>query len=947
MQMWTQNKVTGLAGVVVATALLMGGCSGDGILGDIGSIIPPATPKPSTSTSPTIRFIQPATTVRVQQGATINLQWADTHPAGAVTVQLFYDRDGTSNTGDEQTITILTESAATAGGTYAWNTTGIASNVYRLAAVIDDQVHPAVTTYLAYEIVILPKTNTQPETAEMTLKMLKPATDQRLSPGQSAMITWQANDPTGKASLYLYYDLDVNPINDNKSLIAVLNPGDMQVGDRDYGWTIPVGLQGTYNILGRLTNGVDPDLFAYAPGSIVLGGGVADAAQRDMADVGRIFSGFTFEGYVPYGRLGDVMAGGKNSNGQSWDYDGDGYSDFVLVAPKVLSQIYAGIIQPDGRTGVGEAYLIYSRGAAGRWPQQGAKVSIGNITGFSLEGVKFVGPAFTNSSAGIQDAMFLEDVDGDSRPELLFSTSDINGVVEDQQDYDPLDSDQIHAPGDNVPPGWPQGMYYYQCPGWQVFSDQPSGLVDGISLPNRNRAPEEMRSGLVAWVSSQSQGTIRNGTVLMDEIAGQAILFSQVQKIRQADGMKVFPNAGGDDSGWGARLGQSKFFGERDYPSVLVARPNHAGGAGSVKVMPHAQMVEVTTNWTTRPPPEISDFETAINAFTFPGADTTGGDDPDRNPEWPYWWYRFMDPLASSLPNRVLPQPSEFNFDIINRNAADAADGHMTNPTGLRDFDGDTIEDLAVAMPDSAGQMGLAYVVYGNNAFVGADVSRFATSTGTVRGFELRGTQIGEQLGFKMAGPGNVTRDASAGKSEWLLTAPQRDWAGRVDCGAVILVPGQPQLGSFTVDDVLPNLKGAILYGSNAGDKLGTYLAAVGDVDRDGYQDFLVSAPGYSDLVRGRAQCGAVYLLYGGPHLEGEFDISDIGTSNLPGKIYIGPETNAAIGPVSGAGDTDSDNFDDFLIAQPNAITQITSSGAGLLEAGKVWLVYGSRREAP
>lgn len=913
-----RNKVLGLASLAATTALLMGACPMDSIL-NVGQ--QPA----SQAARPTIQFVLPNARADVLQGDIISIQWTDTHPAGAATIRLFYDRDGVAGSGDaEPTITTLTESAATTGGTYAWNTAGVAPNVYRLAATIDDQVNPPVTVYLAYEMVI--RSNAVVPPAEgMTLNMLTPATTLAPKVGEGIRINWTANDPSHNAMLYLYYDPDVNPVNGNESLIAVVNPGTGEIGSNDYGWTIPDGLNGTYNILGRLHNGVDPDVYDYAAGAVQLGStGQADAV-RDLQRAGQDFATAIFDGYIPNGHLGKVMTGGR-------DFNGDYYDDFILVAPDGISPMseYAQF----GVFSGGEAYLIYSRGVSGRWPQ-GQSVSVGGITSYALNGVKFVGPSYTSSTAGITDVMFIDDVDGDNLPEIVFGMADINTVFQDQQDYDPLDGTGIHAGTPPAPAGWTAGKYYFQCPGWQPFSDQPNGSGDDWLVPG-------MRSGLVAWVSSQSG--ISNHTVLIDQVGGQMIYARP--EIARGMGLKVFPIAGGDDSHWGQKLGTTKLMGNLS-PTVMIARPAHVSGAGSIKVMPHDNMLEVTTHWTEADASAVTIFNTAPKCFTFPYADSTpNNNDPDRIPAWPFPWGVFMDPMSWIDLNtdpywnpggRRLPPPNASRFDIINSNAVDAANGGLTNPTGLKDFDGDKVEDAAVASPGSLNNTGIAYVVYGSRSFNGMDLSLFRSAT--ARGAELRGTQVGEQLGYKMAGPGNVTREAAVGKSDWLLTAPKRSWSGRTNCGAVILVPGQALLGSYTVDDVVPTLGGAIIYGANTGDQLGMYLTAAGDVDRDGYQDFLVSAPGYS--TPDRPHCGAVYLIYGGPHLQGEFDINDIGTANLPGKMYIGPEANAAIGPVAPAGDTDNDYYDDFLIAQPNANAQ------GLAETGRVWLIYGGLREAP
>ncbi len=928
-----RNKALGLAGCIAATALLMGACPGTDILNN------GQQPAAQDTVGPTIAFAQPTARVDVATGDQIAIQWTDSHPAGAATIQLFYDRDGVAGTGDEITIAMLTETAATTTGGYAWNTTGLVPNIYRLGATISDQVNPPVTRYLDYEIVIRAAAGPQPSQEGLSLDMQTPATSMQPQVGQSVLISWKATDPSSSAHLYLYYDTDLDPTNDNKTLIATVGPGTNEVGSNDYGWTIPDGLFGSFHILGRLTNGVDPDVFAYAPGTVQIGAGMS--FDRDLSKVGVNFAGAIFNGYVPHGRLGDVMTGGR-------DWNRDTYSDFLLVAPKALSQGTYGRYNEGGVTGVGEAYLIFSSGISGRWPQ-GKAISVGNITSYALEGIRFIGPAFSATTSGFSDAMFIDDVDGDNQPELLFGFSDLNAVMIDDQDYDPLDSDAIHDPAQNPSTGGTnraespaKGRYYFHAPGWKEYSDSDNGHIDDL-------VGGEMRSGLVTWISSKS--AINDTTVYVDDVGGVDIL--ALPQTGKGIGMKIFPDAGGDNNtGWGAKLGTSKLLGDLS-PCVLIARPHQATGAaapeaGSVKVMPHNNMHTVTDNWAGGIG-NVTVFNVQPKCFTFPYADSDAAPtDPDRVPRWPFPWSWFMDPVVVDRTaldwHLVLQPPDPLHFDIVNdTNVADATNGHLTNPTGLQDFDGDKIEDAAVASPGSNNDTGITYVVYGNPSWFGADLGQFATVTGSASGFELRGTQQGEKLGFKMVGPGNLTEDVNAGLSDWVMSAPMRSWAGRANCGAIVIVPGQrPRLlGSKTVDQVVTDLGGAIIYGANPNDQFGTYLCAAGDVDRDGYQDLLIAAPNYTDLIRSRAHCGAVYLIYGGPQLRGELDIRHIGDENLPGKVYIGPAANALVGPVSKAGDVDNDYYDDFLIAQPNA------SPNGLTEAGQVWLVYGGRRTAP
>ena len=71
-------------------------------------------------------------------GQTVNIQWtADNVRAGKVS--LCYDADATWNNGNEHWIEIDQVSAANAGGSYDWNTTGVAAGTYYLAGYLYDR----------------------------------------------------------------------------------------------------------------------------------------------------------------------------------------------------------------------------------------------------------------------------------------------------------------------------------------------------------------------------------------------------------------------------------------------------------------------------------------------------------------------------------------------------------------------------------------------------------------------------------------------------------------------------------------------------------------------------------------------------------------------------------------------------------------------------------------
>ncbi len=101
-------------------------------------------------------------------------------------------------------------------------------------------------------------------------------------------------------------------------------------------------------------------------------------------------------------------------------------------------------------------------------------------------------------------------------------------------------------------------------------------------------------------------------------------------------------------------------------------------------------------------------------------------------------------------------------------------------------------------------------------------------------------------------------------------------------------------------------------------------MAGAGDVNDDGYDDFLVGAP-YDD--QGGSNAGATYLVLG--PVGGEASLGDVGVK-LRGNVtydYAGRR-------MDGAGDVDGDGFDDVLVS-----AYYEDSGGA--EAGAVHLFYG------
>lgn len=183
-------------------------------------------------------------------------------------------------------------------------------------------------------------------------------------------------------------------------------------------------------------------------------------------------------------------------------------------------------------------------------------------------------------------------------------------------------------------------------------------------------------------------------------------------------------------------------------------------------------------------------------------------------------------------------------------------------------------------------------------------------------GVALTGAVASDAAGTAVASAGDVNGD---GFRDLLVTAPMNATAGSA-AGAVYLIYGSNDVLSSTAS--LTTVADAIFTGVTASDQAGVAVAGAGDVDGDGYDDFLVGSSNNTSST------GVVYLVYGD---SAEFT----GTLSLgtAGVAFTGESSGGQAGAaVAGAGDVNGDGRDDFIIGAP-ALT--TNTGAAYVVLGK------------
>jgi FG-GAP repeat protein/VCBS repeat protein len=196
--------------------------------------------------------------------------------------------------------------------------------------------------------------------------------------------------------------------------------------------------------------------------------------------------------------------------------------------------------------------------------------------------------------------------------------------------------------------------------------------------------------------------------------------------------------------------------------------------------------------------------------------------------------------------------------------------------------------------------------------------------TVSLAGWRVEGEQGGARLGSSLAAA-DVNGD---GFGDLIVGAPGFDGAAPND-GRVSVY-----LGS---SGGLANVPDWMGHGIQRGAHFGAHVAAAGDVNGDGFDDIVVSAPDF-DRLGASSKAAATGSLDHHEHYtsdEGAFFVfhgSPTGLSAAPQRIVVGIERGEHFGSaVAGAGDVNGDGFDDLLVG---ATGKLDGLGAMFLFTG-------------
>lgn len=258
--------------------------------------------------------------------------------------------------------------------------------------------------------------------------------------------------------------------------------------------------------------------------------------------------------------------------------------------------------------------------------------------------------------------------------------------------------------------------------------------------------------------------------------------------------------------------------------------------------------------------------------------------------------------------------------------------GHTV--AGLGDFNGDGVDDVAVAAPASqpAGMVdaGSVFVVFGSDQPFAPEI-QLGTLDGQ-DGFRIDGLTQGADIGHALTSLGDFDGD---GLFDFALSSLRFDAPGAPNTGIVYVLFGGSAAGQPAFDlAALDGSNGGVMQGTWAEGNLGRALAAAGDFNDDGYADWMAAAD--RGDPESRLDAGETAVVYGSPDGVPAFrTVADL--DGFSGIVVAGPTAGDRMGfDLAGGGDLDGDGRIDLLFGAPfSNAGALSDSGRAIVLSGR------------
>ncbi len=266
---------------------------------------------------------------------------------------------------------------------------------------------------------------------------------------------------------------------------------------------------------------------------------------------------------------------------------------------------------------------------------------------------------------------------------------------------------------------------------------------------------------------------------------------------------------------------------------------------------------------------------------------------------------------------------------------ADSSDLSGDSVSSAGDVNGDGFDDLligarhAAASGNGKDKAGDSYVIVGGASLPTAiDLASLGTA-----GVTIFGAEAYDRSGKSVSSAGDVNGD---GFDDLLIGTPFADALGNAkdNAGDSYVIFGGASLPA-TIDLASLGTAGITIIGADAGDYSGFSVSSAGDINGDGFDDFLIGAYRADALGNAKSNAGDSYVIFGGASLSATIDLANLGTGGV--TIFGSDAVDSSGRSVSNAGDVNGDGFDDLLIGARGA----AASGNAKLGSGDSYVIFG------